>query len=105
MISSQLRDRIDILQQVTSRNEFGVTEISYEFKYSTRARVNYSNGSRTMDNDEIFYSVDRDFIVRSYVPIVDTDIIEWNDEKWRVLTIDKNKHYNNILIRTTKINE
>lgn len=105
MISSQLRDRINILEQTITKNEFGQTEIGYQFKYSTRARVNYSSGTRTMDNDEIFYSVDREFIVRSYVPIVDTDIIEWDNEKWRVLTIDKNRHYNNILIRTTKINE
>lgn len=103
MDSGQLHDRIDIYELVITKSPYGDTNREWQKKYSTRARVNYSSGTRTMENDEIFFSVDREFIMRHYVPIVDTDIIVWNNEKWRVLTIDHNRQYNNIFVRTTKI--
>ena len=103
MDSGQLHDIIEIYELVITKSPYGDTNRHWHKKYSTRARVNYSSGNRTMENDEIFFSVDREFIMRHYVPIVDTDIIVWNNEKWRVLTIDHNRQYNNIFVRTTKI--
>lgn len=103
MKSSDLRDRIDIYELKITESPFGNTKRQWEKKYSTRARVNYSSGNRTIENDEIFFMVDREFIMHHYVPIVDTDIIVWNNEKWRVLTIDHNRQYKDIIVRTTKI--
>ena len=105
MVSSKLRDRIDIYKEIKSETDFGETKTSYEFKYSCRAFVQYANGTRTVDDDEIFYAVDRNFIVRSFVPVYNTDVIHWNDQRWRILSIDRDYHYNNIVIRTTLINE
>lgn len=105
MNAGLLKDRIDILEQKISKTPFGDTRITYEPKYSCRAFVQYANGNRIVDNDEIFYSVDRTFIVRHYVPIVDTDMIVWNDKRWRVLSIDRNHQLNNIVINTTLVNE
>lgn len=106
MKAADLFHRINIYKMTTSTTDFG--EVRYDWdtlRCTCRARVNYSSGTRTVENDEIFYSVDREFIVRSYVEVEDTDIIEWNGEKWRILTIDHNRQYNNIFIRTTKINQ
>lgn len=105
MKSSDLRERISIYEQVTTRTESGAVNIDWQLKYSCRARVNYSSGNRIIDNDEIFYLVDRDFIVRSYVPVVDTDEIRWDNKRWQIKSIDKNHEYNNILIHTTLVNE
>jgi head-tail adaptor len=105
MKASDLNERIDIYEQVTTRTLSGAVNIDWQLKYSCRARVNYSSGNRIIDNDEIFYTVDRDFIVRSYVPVVDTDEIRWQDKRWQIRTIDKNREYNNIVIKTTLVNE
>lgn len=105
MKSSDLRDRIQIYKQVVETTEFGRTNISYEYKCSCRARVNYLTGTRTMDNEEIFYSVDREFIVRSYVPIEYTDIIKYKGDDWQVLSIDHIHSYNDIVINTTRLND
>lgn len=104
MIASKLKDPIKILEQVISTTDFGETRYSYQDKYDTRACINYVKGKRIVDDDEIFYSVNRDFIVRSYVPICDTDIIEWDNNRWQVLSIDRDHKYNNIVVHTTKIN-
>lgn len=105
MDSGFLKDRIEIYQQVVTRTDSGATDIEYEFKCSTRARVNWSTGDRTVNNDEIFYSTDREFIVRAYVPVVETDEIRWNNQRWQILSIEHNKRFNNIFIKTTLINE
>lgn len=103
MKAADLFERIDIYELKITDSPFGDTKRQWKKKYSTRARVNYSSGNRTIENDEIFFMVDREFIMRHYVPIVDTDIIVWKDEKWRVLTIDHNRQYKDIIVRTTKI--
>jgi len=106
MKAADLFYRINIYKMTKTATDFG--EVRYDWntlRTSCRARVNYSSGTRTVQNDEIYYAVDREFIVRSYVEVEDTDIIEWNGEKWRILSIDHNRQYNNIFIRTTKINQ
>lgn len=103
MKASDLDKVIDIYELVITETLSGFTSRKWVKKYTTRARVNYSSGGRTIENDEIFFMVDREFIMRHYVPIVDTDIIIWNDEKWRVLSIDHNREFNDIIVRTTKI--
>lgn len=105
MKASDLDERIEIWQVATTRTPSGAVSIEYEYKCSTRARVNYSSGNRIVTNDEIFYDVDRDFIVRHYVPVVDTDEIRWNNQRWQILSIDRSKEYHNIVIKTTKVNE
>ena len=103
MKASDLKERIKIYSLRTTATVYGDTHDEYVFKYTCRARVNYASGNRTVENDAIFYAVDREFIVRSYVPVKDTDIIIWNDEQWRILSIDNSKLLNDIIIRTTKI--
>lgn len=105
MRSGDLKERIEIWQQDTVRTSTGATDIDYTFKCSCRARVNWSTGNRTINNEEIFYSVDREFIVRAYVPVIETDEIRWDSKRWQILSIDHNKKFNNIFIRTTLINE
>jgi len=103
--ASDLDRRIEIFKTIITEGDFGRTNISYEKKGETRARVNFSSGNRIVENDEIFFTVEREFIVRSYVDISDTDIIRFEGNDWRVLSIDRVHDYNNIIIRTTKINQ
>ena len=105
MKSSDLKHRINIYKQHEEMTEFGRTNISYKFRCSCRARVNYLSGARTFENEEIFYSVDREFIVRSYVDIHYTDIIEYDNDYWQVLSVDKIHEFNDIVIKTTRLNE
>lgn len=105
MRSSDLKKRIQIYKQIVSASDFGRTNTTYEYKCSCRARVNYLTGNKTMDNEEIFYSVDREFIVRHYVPIEYTDIIKYDGDDWAVVSIDRIHSYNDIVIRTTRINK
>lgn len=105
MRSGNLKDKIEIYKQITERTASGATKIEYVLRCTCRAQARYSSGSRAVENDEIFYAVDRDFVVRSYIPIELTDQIHFDGSIWQVLSIDHDKKYNNIYIRTTRINE
>lgn len=105
MKASDLNERIQIYQAIDTRTPTHAFDTEYEYKCSTRARVNYNSGSLTTSNEEIFYPVSRTFIVRHYVPVVDTDQIRWDNKKWQILTIDRNREFNNIVIKTALVNE
>ena len=105
MKASDLNERIEIYRLVSTRTESGATNNTYEYRCSTRARVNYASGNRTVSNDEIFYDVDRQFIVRHYVPVENTDEIRWDNQRWHILSIDRSRDYHNIVIQTTLVNE
>ena len=105
MKSSDLKYKIKIYEQILQDTEFGRSITKYRYKCSTRARVNYLSGTKTTDNEAIFYTVDREFIVRSYVPIEYTDVIEYDNDKWQVLSIDRIHEFNDIVIRTTRLND
>lgn len=105
MDSAKLTEPIQIYQLVETRTPSGAMDRDYEYKCSTSAFVRYASGNRTIDNEQIFYSVDRQFIVRHYVPVVETDEIRWNNQRWRILSIDRNKEFHNIQINTTLQND
>ena len=105
MDASDLNERIEIYRQVDTQTQSGASDIQYEYRCSTRARVNYASGNRVITNDEIFYDVDREFIVRHYVPVENTDEIRWNNQRWRILSIDKSRQYHDIIVKTTLIND
>ena len=105
MRAPDLKHRIVIYRLINNKTDYGYTNPTYELKCSCRARVNYLSGGRTTDNEEIFYTVEREFIVRSYIPIEYTDIIKYDGDEWQVISIDRIHSYNDIVIRTTRINK
>lgn len=105
MKASDLNEIIDIYKVTTTRSASGAVNEAFAKRCTTRARVNFASGSRTVSNDEIFYDVDRQFIIRHYIPVENTDEIRWNGQRWRILSIDHNREYKDIQISTTLINE
>ena len=105
MNSALLKIPIDIYELVTTETVYGTIQTSYSLKYSTRAHIIFNNETQTVSEGEIFYPINRTFIVRSYVPVGETDRIRWNDHDWKILSINKNEYYGNIEIYTTVVNQ
>ena len=96
---------ITILAPETTINEFGEQVQEYKLKYKTRARVLHDSGSRDIMNGEIFYPYRKSFDVRSYVPVNEFDIIEFEGKRYRIITIDNRiEHTNDKVIVTELIN-
>ena len=104
MNSCLLKDAVDIYELVTTKTEYGTIQTSYELKYSTRAFARFNSENMTVSEGEVWFPITRTFIVRAYVPVVETDQIEFEGKRYRILSINKNKYYNNQEINTTLIN-
>jgi len=99
-----LKDPIDIYELQTIKTEYGTIKTEYVLKYHTRAFNRFNSENMTVSEGEVFYPITRTFIVRAYVPVVETDRIKWDDKWWSILSINKNKYYNNTEIQATLVN-
>lgn len=100
-----LNEVIKILEPTSTINEFGEKVQTYNVKYTTRARVEHNNGTRSNENNEIFYSYQKTFTVRSYVPVTEFDLVEYNSKRYRIITIDDRiKVHDDKLLITELIN-
>lgn len=106
MRAGLLNEVIKILSPQYTINEFGEKIQNYIVSYSTRARVEHVSGNRSNENNEIFYSYNKTFTVRSYVPVNEYDLVEYNNKRYRIISIDNRiKAYNDKLIITELIND
>ena len=96
---------IKIYEVVQASNEYGEQIDTYELKYETRARIQNTSGSRINDSNEIFYSYNKIFIVRYYVPVEDFYRIYWDGHYYRINNIDKNKKLQQISIDCELVKE
>ena len=104
-MAGQYNEIINIFKSVETINDYGEREITTEFIFRTRAKHEATSGSRQNENNEIVYDHTNTFYVRSYVPVTDTSIIEFDGRKWRVISIEKRRENNDIKIVTELINE
>lgn len=106
MLSGRLNEIIIVEKLNVIKNEYGEEQTQdYVYKFKTRAEVNYNNGNRALENNEIFFSNDLTFIVRYYHDISELDRIKWDDKYYRILSIERNKKYQLINIKCTLWNE
>ena len=100
-----LKDNIDIYRAITSQNEFGEMVQEYRPWYCTRARAVSNGGSRELMNNEIFYQYRKIFEVHQYVDVNETDVIHYDNKKYRILSIDLERNQMKKVIITELIDE
>lgn len=84
---------------------YGHKDEVYNLFYTTRANIKYNTGSRTNDNDEIFYAVNQTFTVRYYVPVTEIMRIKHDGKFYRIISIEPSKELNQKTIITELVNE
>lgn len=104
MNSAILKEPIKIKALTTTKTQYGTIQTSYTLKYETKASVKFNSENMTVSEGEIFYPINRTFIVRAYVPITETDRIEYKGQDYKILSINKNIYFNDIEVITTIIN-
>ncbi len=105
MIAGRLNEVVKIFQPQETVNEYGERTTEYVEEYSTRAKVEYNTGNRANENDEIVFSYFKTFNFRSYVPLAETSLIEWQGKRYRILTVERRREWNDIIVNTELVNE
>ena len=100
-----LKNKIDIYRPISNQNEFGEIVQEYRPWYCTRARAVSNGGSRAITNNEVFYPYRKIFEVHQYVDVKETDIIHYDNKKYRILSIDLDRSQMKKLIMTELIDE
>ena len=100
-----LKDKIDIYRPISNQNEFGEIVQEYRPWYCTRSRVISNGGSRAILNNELFYPYRNIFEVHQYVDVKETDIIHYDNKKYRILSIDLDRSQMKKVIMTELIDE
>lgn len=105
MRAGLLKEVINIYKPTVTKTETGAQKLTYELYYTTRSHVMHNSGSRDNESGEIFYSNNKTFVVRTYVPINEHMVIEYNSKRFKIISIIPNKWYGNLEIYTETIND
>lgn len=106
MLAGRLNEIITIEELKVIKNEYGEEQTdNYVKKFSTRAEVKYNSGQRITDNNELFFAYDLTFTIRYYHDITELDRVIWRGDKYRILSVERNRMYQLINLRCQLINE
>lgn len=103
--AAQYNENIIIYRRALSRNEYGQEQENFNPYRRTKAKVDYINGNKSVENDEIVQNFSKNFTVRSYVDVRTTDRIFWQGNYYRVFNVEIQKANNQIVVQTELINE
>lgn len=105
MQSGLLRDIIEFEQRELITNEFNEQMIEYKSCLTTKAQVEYSSGSRAIENNEMVVNYSPVFNIRYYHNINETMRIKFNNQYYRIVSIQPFKQYQYKKIIAELINE
>lgn len=106
MIAGTLNEIISVYRPSVVEGKYGPKKTVYvPYIRKTKARVNWNNGARTNENNEIVYGYNIAFAIRGYHVIDEYMRIKWNCKYYRIINIIPDKHLNEIKIDAELINE
>lgn len=106
MRAGLLNSIIQVEKPEVVSDDFGANSLQWVNHIpKTRAKVTYSSGSRVNENNEIIFAYEVIFTVRSYHKITERMRILWEGNKYRILSIEKDKPLQQLIIKTELINE
>lgn len=99
------KEPIEIYDMTSTINDYGERKNTLTKTYSTRAKVSHNSGSRTVIDQEIQTPYIKTFVVRIYVPVLDTSWILYEGKYYRVTSIDTDKDLQQKVIICEIVNE
>lgn len=100
-----LNKRIEVYKPVTVTNAVGATSINWTKIFETRANVRNVSMNRGQQINEIFYPTTKEFIIRSYHQLDEFHRIKYQNNMYRIISIDRRREMNDILIVADLVNE
>jgi SPP1 family predicted phage head-tail adaptor len=92
-------------ERVETQSESGFKQTEEVFKFKVRAQRTKNKEKYLTDAEEIFNTSELTFKCRYRKEIKDTDIVVYENERYRITSLDKFKEANQLTIILAKINE
>lgn len=105
MQAGLLNRTIEVYKPVKLTSPVGSTTTEWAKMYETRANVRHVSMNRSYDIAEINYPMTREFIIRSYNNIDPYFRIKYQNDFYRIISIDKRREMNDILILADLVND
>lgn len=105
MNAGVLTEVITIQKNNVMTDDYGANKVEWADYITTKAQVTYNSGNRVSENNEIIFTNVVGFTIRIYHKIDAKMHIIWNDNKYRILSIEADKHKQKLIINTELINE
>lgn len=105
MQAGLLKEWITIEEESIIRDEFGGQIKEWIEKIKTRARIQFKSGDQVLENREEIHTVTNVVTIR-YRPGISRQMrLKWGSEKYRILSIDRNRTEQSLVIKCELINE
>ena len=98
-------EAVDIMRYVFSQNDTGEQVQELVKVYEIRAKVEHMSGSRSVRNEEIIYPYQKRFVFRYKAPVNEDNLIRWQNNLWRVLSIDNDRDMMQCVVLTEIVQE
>lgn len=105
MQAGLLKERVIFEQEKITRDQFGGQTKKWETVVETRARIQFKTGDQILENREEIHTVTNIVTIRYRSGITRKMRIVWGGEKYRILSIDRNRSEQSLLIKCELINE
>lgn len=105
MVAGRLKEVINILESVVTKNEYGATKTVWTDKIQTKASVEQKTGSRVVVNNEIFNTYTVEFTVWDYHSIKESNRVRWDGNYYLIESIIPDKRKQQLVLVTSLVNE
>ena len=104
IFAGALRERLSFYEIVEVQSASGYKSSQEQFMFSCRAGREKTKENYIVDGNELFHSNELTFRLRQR-RIKETDLVVYEDEKYRITSIDRYPMQNEMVIKIEKINE
>ena len=103
--SGLLTETLHFYEIVETQSESGFKSTEEIFKLKVRAQRTKNKEKYITDAEELFHTSELTFKCRYRKEIKETDIVVYENQRYRVTSLDKFKEANQLTIMLSKINE
>lgn len=103
--SGKLTETLKFYKVVETQSESGYKSTSEVYMFKVRAERLKNTENYVVDADELFHSSELRFRIRYRKEITETDIVEYEGNRYRITSLDKYMEDNQLTIILAKINE
>lgn len=103
--SGKLSEILKFYKVVETQSESGFKHSEEVFMFKVRAERMKNKETYTVDANELFHASELRFRLRFRKEIEETNIVEYNGQRYRITSLDEYKEENQLTIILSKINE